>query len=342
MASLVISINDFQSIQQAKLELDPGITLITGPNSSGKTAILRAIRALLQNPQGGQRYVRSGALKAVVALKVDGHEPVAWVRAGSNTTYKVGEQIHVKPGRAGALELAPTLPFLVDDKRLINLHSEHDVLFPFDHTPTELFRLFEALFKISDSSKIIDLMKADESKLRTRIKEDQAVAELNNRKVSSISDYLAGFDKEKTEKLKTLVEKTEKELAVLESDLFKVEASDSVSGIDLPQSHDYTSKLNSIFVSLAEFQEAIKSLNTIDILLTVPLPEIHEYPIILDSYQPLSDAYQQVCEQDKKIGQLELEIQHLDLEVTSTNEALGQFSQCPLCGNSLKEAHSHD
>lgn len=48
-----LSISNFQSHKETELKLSPGVNVIVGPSDSGKTAILRALKWLIQNrPQG--------------------------------------------------------------------------------------------------------------------------------------------------------------------------------------------------------------------------------------------------------------------------------------------------
>lgn len=61
-----LSIRDFQSHRKTDLSLGP-FTVIVGPSSSGKTAVVRALRLIAQNARGTS-YVRHGAPRARVEV----------------------------------------------------------------------------------------------------------------------------------------------------------------------------------------------------------------------------------------------------------------------------------
>ncbi len=46
---LTLGLANFQSIARARFVFEPGITLIGGATSSGKTAVFRALKAILLN-----------------------------------------------------------------------------------------------------------------------------------------------------------------------------------------------------------------------------------------------------------------------------------------------------
>lgn len=90
---------DFQSVALAELEFPRratggGITTIVGPSSSGKSALLRAIRAAARNT--GSAPVRAGQKSFQVTLTTDAGD-VSLERGPSLSTYKID--------RAGAEEL---------------------------------------------------------------------------------------------------------------------------------------------------------------------------------------------------------------------------------------------
>ncbi|MEJ5349733.1 MAG: hypothetical protein WHS46_13720 [Desulfosoma sp.] len=51
------------------MELHSGVTVLTGPNNTGKSAVVKALRCVSENPPSAQ-LSRHGATKAVVGLGV--------------------------------------------------------------------------------------------------------------------------------------------------------------------------------------------------------------------------------------------------------------------------------
>ncbi len=76
------------SHQATWIELAPGVTVITGPNNVGKSALVEAVRSLVQNPS--QKYsIRHGAKQAVVRLEFDSGEIIEWVRTDKTAYYRL-------------------------------------------------------------------------------------------------------------------------------------------------------------------------------------------------------------------------------------------------------------
>jgi AAA domain len=83
-----ITLENFMSHQATRIELDPGVTVITGPNNVGKSAVVEAVRSLIQNPS--QKYsIRHGAKQAVVRLELDSGEIIEWVRTDRTAYYRL-------------------------------------------------------------------------------------------------------------------------------------------------------------------------------------------------------------------------------------------------------------
>lgn len=75
-----LSIADLVLIAQARLELSPGLNVITGETGAGKTLLAQAI-GLLMGQKGGEDLVRVGAERATVqAVFADGEELLAVAR----------------------------------------------------------------------------------------------------------------------------------------------------------------------------------------------------------------------------------------------------------------------
>jgi DNA repair exonuclease SbcCD ATPase subunit len=96
-----VHIKNFQALRDTGLEIK-GFTAITGPNNSGKTALMRAIRGAFQNTPG-TTFVRHGATDMEVSLSFSDGRSVVWKKgtaARSKPTYILdgGKPIH--PGRS--------------------------------------------------------------------------------------------------------------------------------------------------------------------------------------------------------------------------------------------------
>lgn len=119
---LRVKIRNFQSLESLDFTIS-GLTVITGPNNSGKSATLRAIRGLFQNSRNAKQFVRHGASQSDVILDLGDHT-VRWEKSEKVNRYtvdglvldKVGagvppevSALGVQPVRVGDLTLWPQI-----------------------------------------------------------------------------------------------------------------------------------------------------------------------------------------------------------------------------------------
>ena len=82
-----VRVRNFQSIEDEEVVID-GLTVVTGPNNSGKTAFMRAVRGVFTNASPGP-LIRHGAAYLSVAITFDDGAEVLWEKGWE------------KPGRKG-------------------------------------------------------------------------------------------------------------------------------------------------------------------------------------------------------------------------------------------------
>lgn len=85
-----LSVRNFQSLREVDIELG-GFTVIVGPSSSGKSAILRAARALVSNAKGAS-FITTGATQTRIAVVLDDGIEVELMR-GKENSYAIGEYL---------------------------------------------------------------------------------------------------------------------------------------------------------------------------------------------------------------------------------------------------------
>lgn len=174
-----VDIKNFQSISNAELDFDFGLIAITGPNSSGKSAIFRALRAVIQNPPSAKHSVKKGTKRTEVSISGLPNTPtVTWARTPTESSYQTSVQGEFKrAGRNDVFDFLPSFPLRLEGSRLLNFQTEWDTLFPFEKSNTELYTLFEHIFSVVDSSSIISIIKSDEKATKDKI--TQLTNELN-------------------------------------------------------------------------------------------------------------------------------------------------------------------
>lgn len=80
-----VRVNNFQSIESGEIEVS-GLTVITGQNNTGKTALLRAVFGVFTNPRG-YKYVRDGTPHCSVTLDFNDGKKVTWEKGDGVNRY---------------------------------------------------------------------------------------------------------------------------------------------------------------------------------------------------------------------------------------------------------------
>jgi len=108
-----IILTDFMAHAATEIELGPGLTVLTGPNNSGKSAVVEALRCLAVNPTP-KYFIRHGAKEARVEVQFDDGARLAWVRRDKYALYELtrpGEEteVYAKFGRKPPEEVQDVL-----------------------------------------------------------------------------------------------------------------------------------------------------------------------------------------------------------------------------------------
>lgn len=181
-----IRIKDYMAHKDTDLELDPGVTVLTGPNNSGKSAVVEALRSVAQNPPP-HHVIRHGASQAVVRVELDSGEAVEWVRSKSNPVYRLykaaedgvasGEEteVYAKFGRVPPedvrrllrLDLVETESGAVD----IHIGNQRYPIFLLDQTGSQAASFFAASTEAEYLLRIQQALKTRTDRARSKRKE---------------------------------------------------------------------------------------------------------------------------------------------------------------------------
>lgn len=96
----VVHVENFQSLLDVTIPVK-GFTVITGTNNTGKSALMRAIRAAFQNAKGTS-FIRRGTTKAVVDIVFDDGRRLRWEKGkgvGDKPTYILDGGTPIYPGQ---------------------------------------------------------------------------------------------------------------------------------------------------------------------------------------------------------------------------------------------------
>ena len=186
--TLQLHLENFQAISDMDLAFDEGINIIAGQSNSSKTSILRAIEVLLRNQSGSADFIKYGEKECLVNMKYLGND-ITWSRTKKDIVYEINGEKYLKVGNTDLFHLLERNGFVIDPQdELSNLEDEWTLPFPFYKSSSELFKLFENIFSVSDSAKILKAMKEDEDSCKKQLLEVENELNRTKRKIEAISE----------------------------------------------------------------------------------------------------------------------------------------------------------
>lgn len=373
-SAIELALSNFQGIESAVLKFGGGLTCITGPNSSGKTSVFRALRAILLNPTTGKHYVRKGCKEARVALRIQGQPDVMWTRTRDSSTYKTSDSgTFEKAGRKRLHDYVSQYPLAVDESgRTLNIQSEWDVLFPFDRSSAEMFKLFENIFGIVDSAGILGTVSGDERTAKARLTVVTGrLSEIDTLQVR-ISETLSVCDEVRLLGLSERVGTIQRQLAEIEHAVEQVQFIDSVlsvkdklidskvisfdvidSAIQTAQDchtivcidailgykdmlhRDITFDLN-VIIHAKDMVTQCDQVIGMDRLLSYSILDTQSFNLTsFDSYYSTDDSISRVTQLDADRESIRLAVGVAVKEAEELSRQLQSVETCPLCGSTL-------
>lgn len=105
-----IILENFMSHRRTVIEPAEGLTILTGPNNCGKSAVVEALRILASNEQGAHKWcVRHGQKVAKVVVETDDPHRIEWVSESGKVHYVIDGVRTDRLNRGLPDQLAPTL-----------------------------------------------------------------------------------------------------------------------------------------------------------------------------------------------------------------------------------------
>lgn len=372
--TLKVHIENFQSISEADLEFKQGINIIVGQSNSGKSAILRAIKGAILNPSGSQRYIKNGTKKFQVNLDYEGNS-IEWSREGQSPVYTINGEQYQKVGNSNLMNILDKSGFVLDEnKNLMNIEGELELLFPFDKSNAELFKLFEKnIFCISDSTAIVKLIKADEDE--TEKQKDNAEYELNRykQKLQALEELESEVDLNHLIKQRDVIASQLKNQQILVLDIKKLNSiislgrilTKAVPPVDVRKDihleykllEEDIKKLQNIKELGHLLQSTPKAVNSIvdistyidvrkDLELLTQVSNLsenlfnrtEEVDIHVDMYKyfNLREDINNLTSLTSQIAQIKTNIEKYQASMQQLLEEKAKFKVCPLCGRKLE------
>lgn len=330
-----ITLKDFQSIENASLEFPTGVTLIQGPSASGKTAILRAIKACINNPNGTSHYIRHGAKSAQVEISV-GDETLTWERTKSTTNYYYKDHEFLKASKSQSSDYCNLGVAYNHRGEILNLSDEWSLLFPFYESDTEMFKLFETVFGLGNTAEVINTCKGDETAIKKDIFDIEGKIDHLKKKKGTFEKLIGIVEKSPSSTVNKVLSSEYKKLDRMARDF--IEAYDLVrynrTKLDLYQTEDFTEavdELTALYKDLefAKNAEKLVGLN----FSTYSNEELEENRAQLDA---LKKDIAVCINLGLEIEREEEVIKDCQSKSEEAKKTLAEIKTCPLCGSHLE------
>lgn len=236
MNKLELDLSNFQSISSGHLEFETGLNFIIGQSNSGKSATFRALKACLSNPIGSQRFIKNGEKQAQVTLSYNGNT-ISWKRTSKESSYEINGEKFVKTGKSDAFKLLDSTGFVQDHNEIImNIEEELQLPFPFGFSKSDLFKLFENIFCVSDSAIILKSMKDHEVQIKTEIDFLENDLLKNKKKVEELQKFKEDIDLSKLCEIRELLSSQQLTLKKLQDGQDIIKKAVLADSFTLPQS----------------------------------------------------------------------------------------------------------
>jgi exonuclease SbcC len=353
-----VQVSNFQSIKKANIIIE-GFTVITGPNNSGKSALMRAIRGVFLN-LGGTSFVRHGENQAEVTLSFDGHT-VCWEKGKGGAQYTINQGKPLTNVGRGAPDAVLNLGVSA-----IRVGSDRKVIWPqiAEQFTGQVFLLNETGSIIAEAIADVDRVRALNLSLKDAESDRRsAKAKLKVREsdLLSIQNELVRYEgiDDVVSRLEALEEKAEqtRQLAAKVEALRKVrqrlrEAEQRVQFLEGVQ--EITLPSEKRLREAQQAQSAVRQIGELQVRYAKIEQEIQRYSEVLDVQVELSDekekklrkiiVTQELLEgfrdriaktdQTQEARKVSLSRNNAELEQVQEqiDSLLGEMEECPTCG----------
>jgi len=273
-----IEIKNFQSIKKLKFPIE-GFTVIYGKNNSGKSAIIRAIRAALTN-QTGKGFIRKSEKETEIKIKRDDLN-ILW-KKGTKAVYTINKETYQNLNRDIPKPLIDAGFEKMDigkKKVLPTIASQFNPLFLIDEHGTTITEVLASLYNIDTLSIADELcqksLRSQKSLLKTREK-DLDTLQVKLEKYKDFEDIKKEVDilLEQEKKINALESETT-EIAAFEKNLIRLYESlkkiKPIQKIEIPDVSKHEKDFTEIQELITLGQEYSKRISVVEQLKNIAL-----------------------------------------------------------------------
>jgi len=354
-----VVIDNFQSIEHTEFEVK-GLTVITGPNNTGKSACARAVAGALTNARGSS-FVRQGekACRVQITFK-DGHT-LLWEKGKSINRYEVdGFEINkVGSGVPDEVKSLGVVAVEVDGKEVYpQIAKQFEQIFLLDLPPSVLSSALSDVDKIQVLEQATALARNEVKSINNRIKVKSEDLLSENSKAKSFQDLSeAEASVQQVQNLQLQLSNIDQNIEALDMTLQNREALmklintlNDVLNINLPQVSEM-SKFNAL-PELERIKRERAKCFVLDKSISIGLESLPEMPEIkgfekIENLQRILNArngYIKTSQELSNVLALDIGIQHHEVQVL--NSLIEQATQRQVLSNGIglasTEVHTLD
>lgn len=340
-----IHINNFQCHESKRIDLNEGITVITGSSDTGKSAIIRAVQWLRTNRPRGTAFLRSGAENCSVTIKTD-RGTVKRFRTKQENGYIVDGKKLVAVGTGVPIEATKILG-LSD----LNVQMQHDPPFLLTLSPGDVGKTLNEYADLSEVDSLLqELNKRSSATKRKLTDTEQEATRLDvSLKIFESLPVLTGkqeaiYDLERVA-CNLVLKRTECGQHISRIDDLEKQAGSFASVPKLEEKRDRTfavlQRLSERLVKNSRIEALLQGIeeHTADARICVPAEK-------LDHLEKLFAERKKLTEETKWMSDCLLRI---SAQLQEQQEAVGELEQlpkeavCPTCGSVVQiEGHEDD
>ena len=320
-----VKIENYQSIKKAEFEVK-GLTVITGPNNTGKSACARAIAGAFSNARG-YSHVRKGEKSSKVSLDFEDGNSVVWEKGKSINRYEINGQKLDKVGSKTPDELSDlnVVSVDVDGKKVWpQIARQFEQIFLLDMPPSVLSSALSDVKTIEALEKASSLSRSETRNINSRIKIKHEDLESERKRLPSfneLSDVESTIDhinnlETSIKDFETKIEKLSAIKTKRENFMFQTQFITSLQDIEYPNVSPYD------FMDIKELESIKREKSKLKVLEGIVGVGLTSYPILPEvnakDHAPLErvlDKRNQLDQTIKEISSLKVDLPQVSPQV---------------------------
>lgn len=376
MIKLKVNIKDYQVIKDAELVFEPGITAIVGNSNNGKSSLIRAIEAAINN-KGGNGFINYDADFCEVRIEDLGHT-IIWTKhkKQGKSTYSIDGVVLNKIGQKQLDEVGTVLNMsevnVNDEKFRLNFWKQMEFPFLVGKTP---YQLFDFISKSNEQEMVLELQNISAENFKDivdSIKGKVAQVDLKTKDIKNIESEIEKLDKfiefniDRYDSLVIIYDNISKKMAELDDITVKHNKANEIYSYateKLKKVEAIIEKLdkantlyNKLYSLIEEFDLVSNNVTVIsnkkavaeqkELLLSKKVASIEKiietYNINNKLYNDYISLISQVELVNSDIDSRKKAIKVIEEKTKKIEKELLEFKVCPVCNSSLLGGHSHD